>query len=37
VRQVAQAEAPLIVFVLHKGADSFMSDVATFALSIGQR
>ncbi len=26
VRQVVQAEAPLIVFVLHKGADSFMSD-----------
>ena len=26
VRQAARAEAPLIVFWLHKGADSFMSD-----------
>ena len=26
VRQAARAEAPLIVFVLHKGADGFMSD-----------
>jgi uroporphyrinogen-III decarboxylase len=26
VRQAARADAPLIVFVLHKGADSFMSD-----------
>ena len=27
VRQAARSEAPLIVFWLHKGADSFMSDV----------
>ena len=26
VRQASRADAPLIIFVLHKGADSFMSD-----------
>ncbi len=26
LRQAARAESPLLVFVLHKGADSFMSD-----------